>query len=221
MATNPTYGRRDFFKDSVISVARAAQEFVKHKDAPREPVAPKPRTDWLRPPGAVEESLFLERCTRCNDCAKACPHGAIVFDQQNGSPVIFPDLVACQVCEDFPCISACKTDALIMVRDRREVRMGLALVSERACTAGQGCHACVSCCPTQALSMDFEGMRLVVASEHCVGCGMCQQICKTVNDRLAIKVTPARWLGGERGEAADHSPLERSSLPPHTSGSQL
>jgi ferredoxin len=69
--------------------------------------------------------------------------------------------------------------------------------------------------------MDFEGMRLVVASEHCVGCGMCQQICKTVNDRLAIKVTPARWLGGARGDSADHSPLERRSLPTHTSGSDL
>ena len=194
MAADPTYGRRDFFKDSVVSVAKAAQEFVRHKDAPREHAPPPARTDWLRPPGAVADLLFLERCTRCSDCAKACPHGAIVFDKRDGSPVIFPDLVACQLCEDLPCIAACETEALAAVSDRREVRMGLALVSERSCTAGQGCHACVSRCPTVALSMNFEDMRLVVASESCVGCGICEQICKTVNDRLAIKVTPVRWL---------------------------
>lgn len=197
MATDPTYGRRAFFKDSVISVARAAHEFVKQKDAPREQAPPAIRSDWLRPPGAVAEPLFLERCTRCNDCAKACPHGAIVFDRRDGTPVIFPDVAACHLCEDLPCISACETEALLSVNDRREVRMGLALVSERACTAGQGCNACVSHCPTEALAMDFEGMRLLVASERCVGCGLCEQICKTVNDRLAIKVTPARWLAHE------------------------
>jgi ferredoxin-type protein NapG len=51
--------------------------------------------------------------------------------------------------------------------------------------------------------MDFEAMRLVVASERCVGCGLCEQICKTVNDRLAIKVTPARWLTKERVRGAE------------------
>ena len=203
MAADPTYGRRDFFKDSVISVARAAQEFVKHKDAPREEAPAPVRTDWLRPPGAVTDPLFLERCTRCSDCAKACPHGAIVFDKRDGSPVIFPDLVACQLCEDLPCIAACETEALAAVSDRREVRMGLALVSERSCTAGQGCHACVSRCPTGALSMNFEDMRLVVASESCVGCGICEQICKTVNDRLAIKVTPVRWLAEKSTALSD------------------
>lgn len=203
MAADQAYGRRDFFKDSVISVAKAAHEFVKHKDAPREQTPLPSRADWLRPPGAVADPLFLERCTRCSDCAKACPYGAIVFDQKDGSPVIFPDQAACHLCEDLPCIAACETEALVEVADRRDVRMGLALVSERSCTAGQGCHACVSRCPTDALSMDFEAMRLVVASERCVGCGMCEQICKTVNDRLAIKVTPARWFTKDRVGSAD------------------
>ena len=47
MSADRTYGRRDFFKDSVISVAKAAHEFVKHKDAPREQAPPAVRTDWL------------------------------------------------------------------------------------------------------------------------------------------------------------------------------
>lgn len=36
MATDPVYGRRRFLKDSVVSLAKTAQEFVKHRDAPSE-----------------------------------------------------------------------------------------------------------------------------------------------------------------------------------------
>lgn len=195
MATDPKYGRRDFFKDSVLSVARAAQEFSKHKESVPEKPAPVVRKDWLRPPGAVEERSFLERCTKCNDCVVACPHGSILFHPQDGTPVIFADQNPCHLCEDLPCIAACATEALGPVDRPQEVRMGLAIVSHRVCTAGQGCHACVSKCPTDALSMDFDAQRLVVEAERCVGCGLCEQICRTVNDRIAIKVTPVRMLG--------------------------
>lgn len=194
MAGDPKYNRRNFLKDSAASFVKTAQEFIKHRDAPPEQAPAPVRQDWLRPPGAVEEALFLERCTRCNDCAKACPYQTITFDRRDGTPVIFPDQVPCRLCDDFPCIAACATDALLPVEGPAEVRMGLAVVSHRLCTAGQGCHACVSQCPTQALSMDFSAMRLVVADNRCVGCGLCEQVCKTVNDKIAIRVTPARRL---------------------------
>jgi len=189
------YGRRDFLKDSVVSVAKAAQEFAKHQDAVPEQPAPAPvRMDWLRPPGAVDETLFLERCTKCGDCAKVCPYGSITSHPQNGTPVIFADQIPCYLCEDVPCIAACATEALLPVEGREQIRMGLAVVSHQVCTAGQGCHACASKCPTDALSMDFGTQRLVVTTERCVGCGLCEQVCRTVNDRVAIRVTPARLL---------------------------
>jgi ferredoxin-type protein NapG len=197
MAADPQYGRRHFLKDSVLSLAKTAQEFVRHRDAPPEPAEktePAPRSDWLRPPGAVAEALFLERCTRCGDCIKACPYGSIKPDRPTGLPVIFPDETPCHLCEDFPCIAACGTDALLGVPGKAAVMMGLARVSHRDCTAGQGCHACVSRCPTEALAMDFDAFRLLVEPSRCVGCGICEQVCKTVNDKIAIKVTPARLL---------------------------
>ena len=194
MATNPSYGRRDFLKDSVLSVAKAAQEFSKQAEAKAEAPAPVLRKDWLRPPGAVEEALFLDRCTKCGDCIKACDPGAIVCHAGDGSPVIFADQSPCVLCEDLPCIAACTVEALSAVDDVRELRMGCASVSQRLCTAGQGCHACVSKCPTDALTMDFSEMRLMVSSEQCVGCGICEHVCKTVNDHVAIRVTPMRAL---------------------------
>jgi len=195
MATDSPYGRRDFLKDTVVSVAKAAKEFTKHQEVVPERPAPAPgRTDWLRPPGAADEVLFLERCTQCGDCAKVCPYGSITFHPQNGTPVIFADQVPCYLCEDMPCIAACATEALLPVEERRQIRMGVASVSHRVCTAGQGCHACASKCPTDALSMDFDLQRLVVTTERCVGCGLCEYVCQTVNDRVAIRVTPFRSL---------------------------
>ena len=42
--------------------------------------------------------------------------------------------------------------------------------------------------------MDFDRQQIVVAAELCVGCGLCEQVCRTVNDRVAIRVTPFRLL---------------------------
>ena len=197
MAIDPKYGRRDFFKDSVISVAKAAKEFSSHADAVPEKPAPAMRTDWLRPPGAVGEAIFLERCTKCSDCMKACPHESIVI-HQDGTPVIYPDQMPCYLCDDTPCIAACATEALLPLGSVNEARMGVAVINHRLCTAGQGCHACVSKCPTDALTMDFDAQRLVVAVERCVGCGMCEHVCRTVNDHITIRVTPFRLMESPR-----------------------
>ncbi len=201
MATDKEYGRRQFFRDSVTSVARAAYEFHKQVDAPRPTEAPIQsfRTDYLRPPGAADEAVFLERCTRCQDCAKACPHESIVFSQVDGTPVIFADQAPCYLCHDLPCIAACATEALVQPRSSEEVRMGVAVVSERFCTASQGCHACVSKCPVEALAMDFGDMRLRVDDRHCVGCGICEHVCGSVNDRIAIRVRRSTEAASQSG----------------------
>ena len=191
MTNDPSYGRRDFLKDSVLSVAKAAQEFSAQKETRAVPAPPAARADWLRPPGAVDEAQFLDRCTKCGDCIEACPPGAILVTSE-GTPGIFADQTPCALCEDFPCIAACAVDALVPVDGIAAVRMGTATITHRLCTAGQGCHACVSKCPTSALDMDFESLRLVLSFEACVGCGMCEAVCKTVNDHVAIRVISPR-----------------------------
>jgi ferredoxin-type protein NapG len=192
MAEESPYGRRQFLKDSVGALVRTAHAYAKERDAPIDAPRPSAREDWLRPPGAVDEALFTERCTRCGDCLKACPYGSIVPEPHSGLPVVWADQKPCYLCDDFPCIAACATEALLPVEDRTKVSMGGAVVSYRACTAGQGCHACVSKCLVTALSMDFDSFRLVVQADRCVGCGICEYTCKTVNDTLAIKVIPSR-----------------------------
>jgi ferredoxin-type protein NapG len=196
--SNPSLGRRSFLRHSVISIGATVHEFVKNRDAPSQvnkehPIAEK--TGWLRPPGAVEEKTFLERCTGCADCLEACPHDAIQTLSSNGTPVIFPEDSPCQLCEDLPCIGACETDALLPLAGPAQVNMGVAKVLPKMCTAGDGCNACVSKCPTGAISMDFALLRIKVDDTICVGCGVCQYICRTVNDRSAIRIVSRQ---GER-----------------------
>ena len=193
-SNDPALGRRTFLRHSVVSLGATFQEFVKHRDAPttEKPQTTKvvEKTGWLRPPGAVQEDLFLERCTKCGDCIDACPYDAIEQVLTQETPGIFPGQTPCQLCEDFPCIHACETDALMPLTHSSEVRMGMAKVSRNVCTAGNGCNACVSKCPTGAISMDFAAFSIAIDQDMCVGCGICQYICGTVNDRAAIRVVP-------------------------------
>ena len=190
-------GRRNFIRQSVVSLGVTVHEYMKHSDVPvesQEATGVQEREDWLRPPGAAEESDFLDRCTKCGDCVEACPFDAIRNSKVDQTPVIFPEESPCQLCEDFPCVLACETDALLPIFEPFDVRMGIAKISQRECTAAHGCNACVSKCPHEAIAMDFSTLQITVLENQCVGCGLCQQICKAVNDRIAVKVVPTRIL---------------------------
>lgn len=201
--SEPSYGRRNFLKQSVVSLGVTVHEYVKHRDAEdtKEGNPEKIRTDWLRPPGALEEAQFLESCTGCGECVDVCPHESIRVLAENHvsevryrreTPIIYPDEKPCYLCEDLPCITACEPEALRPVGGLKEINMGIAVVSQRICTAGQGCNACVAQCPTRAITMDFASIAIRVEGNLCVGCGICEYICKTVNDQTAIKVSPVR-----------------------------
>ena len=110
----PSYGRRNFLKQSVVALGVTVHEYVKHRDAEdsQEEKAEKRRTDWLRPPGALEEAQFLESCTGCGECVDVCPHESIRVLEEDETPVIYSDEQPCYLCEDFPCIAACEPEAL-------------------------------------------------------------------------------------------------------------
>jgi ferredoxin-type protein NapG len=198
MGRNLDDGRRQFLKTSVWSMGKAVYEYYEQqKPVPpgSEPVPTKVRTDWLRPPGAVEEALFLDRCTRCGDCLPACPYGSIKKDPVHGFPILFADESPCFLCDDFPCIAACATEALLPVEERGAVRMGLAALDEARCTADQGCRVCLTKCPVEALGEGYSSPYPIVDQAKCVGCGICEQVCSTVNDKVAIRVISGRPAG--------------------------
>jgi len=151
----------------------------------------------LRPPGAVEEDDFLQKCIRCRKCGEACPYGSIKtahgeWGLEMGTPFIYPAEVPCYLCADWPCINACPTGALQEVGEKNNVKMGEAVIDETICFAYNGiiCRACYERCPiyTVAITLKDE-LYPVVHKEHCVGCGICEQVCPT--DPKAIVVFSA------------------------------
>lgn len=160
--------------------------------APATPVLPPRRAvtlPLLRPPGAIEESAFLESCTRCDACIKACPHDALVgasprLRDAAGTPIIAPSLAPCLLCDARPCISACETGALL---PQLPSAMGTARIDPTTCLAHQNsfCSTCAERCPVPgAIVVEFGRPR--VDASACVGCGVCQYHCPAPENAIAI-----------------------------------
>lgn len=150
----------------------------------------------LRPPGAIEERAFLNECTRCDECIKACPHDSIIhaplrFREAAGTPMIDPVNQPCWLCEDRPCIEACEPGVLTHAI---ETLMGTARINEETCLAHNNtmCTVCSERCPVEgAIALDERG-RPTVVEKSCTGCGVCQYVCPAPENAVLIMPTFAR-----------------------------
>lgn len=157
----------------------------------------KAQRTFIRPPGAVDEGLFLSTCLRCGKCAQVCPRKAIIMGLGDkglsiGTPYIEPRQAACDLCMD--CITVCTSGALRSV-ERQKVRMGLAEINRDQCLAWQGheCKACYASCPFYNQVITLEGHKLpVVDRKRCVGCGICENVC--IAEPAAITVKAAEGV---------------------------
>ncbi|MFH0981134.1 MAG: 4Fe-4S dicluster domain-containing protein [Planctomycetota bacterium] len=181
--------RRQFFRDALAGVIRPLAAYLEgHVDLP----AWRP---FLRAPGAIEESKFLDTCYRCGACVEVCPAHAIQLRQMpghpaHGTPGIDPDLAACLVCEGLKCTLVCPSGALRPLKRAYEIRMGLALVSAERCVRSQGeaCTRCVDECPIGAAALHFvDAGPPEVSASGCVGCGVCQKVCPTQPKAVLVK----------------------------------
>ncbi|MFN4244056.1 MAG: 4Fe-4S dicluster domain-containing protein [Tepidisphaerales bacterium] len=157
--------------------------------------APRPVTFALplRPPGALPEADFLDACTRCGECVKACPVQAIVADPAvaSGAPYILPERQPCTLCEPLACMTACPTGALGFV-PRLHIRIGRAHWGAGKClrSGGELCTLCVEACPVGNAALDINADGEIEVHDACTGCGVCQYVCPTTP--RAIVVTPLR-----------------------------
>lgn len=171
----------------------------------------------LRPPGALAESDFLGACVRCGLCVRDCPYDTLKLAELGdgivtGTPYFEARKVACEMCDDIPCVLACPTGALDRgLTDIEHARMGLAvLIDQETCLnfLGLRCDVCYRVCPVidEAITLekvsnprsDRHAMLLpTVHAEHCTGCGKCEKSC--VLEQAAIKVLPATIARGELG----------------------
>jgi ferredoxin-type protein NapG len=175
----------------------------------------------LRPPGALAEEHFLGACVRCGLCVRACPYDTLKLSDGTtglargvavGTPYFEARKVACEMCEDIPCVKACPTGALDhSLTDINQAQMGTAvLVDEENCLnfLGLRCEACYRACPLigKAITLDLRSNRRsdrhamflpTVHADACTGCGKCEKSC--VLDQATIKVLPRQLARGALG----------------------
>jgi len=89
----------------------------------------------LRPPGALNEDIFLASCIKCGQCLQVCPPEVIKLAGISqgfgiGTPYIIPREGGCILCSGLPCVLACPTGALNhKLSLGKDAKMGLAVIT--------------------------------------------------------------------------------------------
>jgi len=173
------------------------------------------RAAVIRPPGAVDEKIFLDRCVRCQECVRVCAStgGCLqpaVFEagwEGIWSPISVPAMGYCE----FNCIlcsKVCPTEAIVelALEEKQKFKMGTAHFDKTRCIpwySQEDCLVCEEHCPVPDKAIKFDiheargpdgTMRTVkfpwVNEELCIGCGICENKCPLVGKK-GIFVTSA------------------------------
>ncbi|MBN1572933.1 MAG: 4Fe-4S binding protein [Deltaproteobacteria bacterium] len=166
----------------------------------------------IRPPGAMDEAEFIERCIKCTECMMVCPTGGLQPDIAMGglesiySPVLVPRIGYCEYLCTL-CGQVCPTDAIreLKVDEKKETVIGKAYIDTDRCLPwahNVNCIVCEEHCPTADKAIKYhkwkegdepstDGSPLkkpYVIYDLCVGCGICENKCP-IGGRSAIIVT--------------------------------
>lgn len=132
-----------------------------------------------RPPWALPEARFTDACTRCGDCARACPT-RIIRQGDGGYPTVDFSLGECTFCGE--CLSACKAGALHHDPQSTVPPWRLRAAIGEACVARKGveCRICGEQCGEGAIR--FPPQLGGISTPHldvdrCTGCGACVAPC--------------------------------------------
>jgi polyferredoxin len=125
----------------------------------------------IRPPGAVEEKEFLERCIRCAECMKVCPNNALhpAFFEAGveglWTPILIPRIGYCEH-SCVLCGQVCPTGAIQKITEEQKLGIGQKPISIGTAFYDQGrclpwamatpCIVCEEFCPTSPKAIWVE-----------------------------------------------------------------
>jgi MauM/NapG family ferredoxin protein len=167
----------------------------------------------IRPPGARPEREFLQRCTACGLCMKACPTGGLQPCWSEAgieglwTPRLAPAIGYCDYTCNL-CGQVCPTGAIqpLPLAEKQQVRIGLAALDTTRCIPyayGRNCMVCEEHCPIPDKAIYFQLVKIKdrqgeerqikqprVDTKLCTGCGVCEHVCP-LKDRPAVRVFSA------------------------------
>jgi len=173
----------------------------------------------IRPPGALPEKQFLEKCVKCGECMKVCPTNALqpVLKEAGPeglwTPMLVPKIGYCEYYCSL-CTQVCPTGAIkeLTVPEKTQVKIGTSWINKNRCIPwkfGDPCIVCEEHCPVSPKAIKLikaevktpEGeiktpLAPVIDIDLCIGCGICENKCP-VMDKPAIYVTS---VGESRSE---------------------
>ena len=139
----------------------------------------------LRPPGALDEKFFLDRCIRCGECIKVCPNNALHATLAEAglegiwTPTLVPRIGYCEP-SCVLCSQVCPTGAIWQITSKEKgwvpgrtdpgakpVRLGTAFYNRGRCLPWAMATECIVCeewCPTSPKAIYLRSAEVVDAA---------------------------------------------------------
>jgi MauM/NapG family ferredoxin protein len=173
----------------------------------------------IRPPGALNELDFLQKCIRCSACVKVCPQNFLQPSLLEGrlealwTPIGKGKFGYCEYNCNL-CGIVCPTGAIkkLNLQEKKKVSIGTAFINKNKCLPhafGIECVVCEEICPVSPKAIYFEETEFVkpngniekikqpvVIPDKCIGCAVCENKCPVL-DKPAIYVSS---IGEDRSE---------------------
>ncbi len=149
-----------------VDIVRIPTRTFEQVILPKLPARPEPKSDRIDPPmmeflvehrlinGTATMMIDMDRCTRCDDCIRACASG---HDNNprfiRHGPIIGHHMIAnaCMHCADPVCMIGCPTGAI-----HRSEEGGEVVINDLTCI---GCGTCAASCP-------YDNIRMVEISDR-------------------------------------------------------
>ncbi len=176
----------------------------------------------IRPPGALPETQFLQKCVRCGECMKVCPTNALQPAWTEAGPEgLWTPMLVMEIgyCEYYCslCTQVCPTGAIkdLSIAAKNQVCIGTAWIDKDRCIPwkfGDSCIVCEEHCPVSPKAIKFITIEVPrpdgiiktplapqIEVDSCTGCGVCETKCPVV-DQPGIYVTSVGETRSEQNQ---------------------